>query len=112
MNPVHNLQSRFFKVKKILLLSMRHKHLGRIQSQVYSFLSLALDGGEWLVPPPVRFTPREKLKQPLKMRLGGLQDRNGHFGKTKNVCVIPAPTTWNVQWKIIVKIRKKPYIAQ
>jgi len=35
-------------------------HLGRIQSQVYSFLSLTLDGGEWLVLCPVRFTPRER----------------------------------------------------
>jgi len=74
---------------------------------------LALDRGEWLVPRPVPLYPKKKkLKQVLKMRLGGLQGRNRHFGKKKNICVTPAPTTGNVQWKIIVKIRKKPYIAQ
>jgi hypothetical protein len=51
----------------------------------YSFLTSALDGGEWSAPRTGRALPRGKdPRYPLYRRLGGPQSRSGHRGYRKN----------------------------
>jgi hypothetical protein len=58
---------------------------------IYSFaysLTSALDGGEWSVSRPYRFTPQEKIPlYQLDRRLGGTQRRSGRGGEER----IPSP---------------------
>ena len=39
--------------------------------QLRSFLTFALDGGQWFTPSPCRFTPRKEPRFALNRRLGG-----------------------------------------
>ena len=48
-----------------------------------SFLTLALNGGEWLTSHPGRFTTGKVPRYPLFTRPGGLQSRSVHFGEEK-----------------------------
>jgi hypothetical protein len=47
-------------------------------------LTSALDGGEWSVSRPGRFTPGKELPVPIDRTLGGLQRQSGHGGEEKN----------------------------
>jgi hypothetical protein len=53
---------------------------GRMYSS-YSFMTSALDGGEWSASRPDRALPQGKVRRyPLYRRLGGSQSRSGHRG--------------------------------
>jgi hypothetical protein len=58
------------------------KTYGEMEVQIHEFLTLALDGGEWLASCPCHFTPRERT--PINRKLGGLLSWFGHGGKEKN----------------------------
>ena len=51
------------------------------RGKVLLFLTLALDGGGWLIPRPGRFTPGKETRYPLYRRLGGPQFRSGRVRK-------------------------------
>jgi hypothetical protein len=54
------------------------------------FLTSALDGSEWYVSRPCRFTPRERApRYTLDARLGGSQNRSGRRGVKKNLLSLP-----------------------
>jgi hypothetical protein len=54
------------------------------------FLTSALDGDEWSVSRPGRFTREEKAPQyPLDMRLGEPQSLSGRYGVAKNLLPLP-----------------------
>jgi hypothetical protein len=54
---------------------------GKRRYSSYSFLTSALDGGEWSASRPGRALPRGKdTRYPLYRRVGGPQSRSGHTG--------------------------------
>jgi len=61
---------------------MKVRTWGEGEVQLHSFLTLAMDGGEWLILRPGRFTPAEHL-YPLNWRPGGTQNRSGLLGEEK-----------------------------
>jgi hypothetical protein len=74
------------KAKAVPLQSWRR--LGERRCNSYSFLSWALDGGEWSASHPGRALPRGKdHRYPLYRRLGGPQSRSGHMLLEKSFCL-------------------------
>jgi hypothetical protein len=69
-------------VKKQSSPSARHGGAwGGEEVQLYSFLTSALDGGEWSASRPCRALPWGKdPRYPLNRRLGGPQSRSGRRG--------------------------------
>jgi hypothetical protein len=64
------------------------KGVGGVEVQLHSFLTSALDGGEWSASRPYRFTPEKEYRYPLNRRLGGPQSRSGRFGEEKKtICL-------------------------
>ena len=57
---------------------------------LYSFLTSAVDGGEWWTSRPGRFTSWKELRYPLIRTLGGLQNRSGRYGEEESVFPLPA----------------------
>jgi hypothetical protein len=55
-----------------------------LEVQVYSFLTSALDGGEWSTPNPGHFIPVPI--ESLNRWLGGLQSRSDILGQRKHIC--------------------------
>jgi hypothetical protein len=70
------------KIKKQSSPTTRHGGAWRERRyNSYSFLTSALDGGEWPASRPDHTLPRRKeLRYPLYRRLGGPQSRSGHRG--------------------------------
>jgi hypothetical protein len=74
--------------------------LGEMRYSSYSFLTSALDGGEWSASRSGRSLPRGKDPQyPLYRRLGGPQSRSGHMSKKWSSSFwadsqLHAPGTW------------------
>jgi hypothetical protein len=65
-------------------------HLGEMRYNSYSFLTSALDGGEWSASRPGRALPWGKdPRYPLDRRLDGPQSRSGHKGQRKNPLPLP-----------------------
>jgi hypothetical protein len=63
---------------------------GERRYSFYSFLTSALDGGEWSASRPCRALPRGKdPRYPLYRRVGGPQSRSGHRGYRKNPLPLP-----------------------
>jgi hypothetical protein len=59
--------------------------IGGVEVLLHTFLTSALDWGEWSASRLGRFFPRERAPgYPLDRRLGGLQSRSGHGGEDKN----------------------------
>jgi hypothetical protein len=54
----------------------------------HSFLTSALDGGEWLIARSGRFIPVKGPQYSLNRRLDGPRSRSG-FGKEKNSLLLP-----------------------
>jgi hypothetical protein len=57
--------------------------------QLHTFLTSALDGGEWSVSRPDRFTKGNNRRYPLDRRLGGPQSQAGRGGEEKNSQPLP-----------------------
>jgi hypothetical protein len=55
-----------------------------VEVYLRSFLTSALDGGEWSASRPSRFSPRERAPGTQWRRLGGLPSRSGRGGEEKN----------------------------
>jgi hypothetical protein len=63
---------------------------GERRHSSYSFLTSALDRGEWSASRPAGALPRDKDTQyPLYRRMGGPQCRSGHRGYRKNPSPLP-----------------------
>jgi hypothetical protein len=63
----------------------------------YSFLTSALDGGEWSASRPGRALPRGKdPRYPLYRRLGGPQSRSEHVGEEKIRTMVVQPVIWSL----------------
>jgi hypothetical protein len=62
---------------------------GGIEVQLHSFLTSALDGGEWSTSRLGRFTPGKECQYPSSRRLGGSQGRSGQFTEEKNQLPFP-----------------------
>ena len=61
-------------------------HMREVEVPLQSFLSSALDGGEWLNSHTGRFNHAEERRHPANnRRLGGAQRRSGNFGQEKNL---------------------------
>jgi hypothetical protein len=61
-----------------------------MEVQLQSFLTSAIDGGEWSASRTSRFTPRGKNPlYPLDRKLGGPQSRSGHGGEEKDFQPLP-----------------------
>ena len=58
---------------------------GWVEIQLYSFMTAALEGGEWSAARPGRNLPPAKTRYPFYRRLGGPQGRSGRAEK-------PVPT--------------------
>jgi hypothetical protein len=65
-----------------------------MEVQLHSFLTSALDGGEWPASRPGRF----KLRYPLDRKLRGHQSRSWRGGEEKNSITAPAGN-----WNTVVK---------
>jgi len=62
-----------------LSVSTSLRHMGVVEVQVHSFLTAALDGGEWSSH-TAHFTHGKGLRYPLNKSLGGLQTQSElHF---------------------------------
>ena len=57
--------------------------------QPHSFLSSALDGGEWLTSRPGRFNPGKQPRYLLNRKLGGTQSRSGDFAEENDLLPLP-----------------------
>jgi len=57
------------------------RHTGGIKVQPHSFLSSALDGGEWLTSRPGRFNSGKQPRYLLNRKLGRAQSRSGGFAE-------------------------------
>ena len=73
-----------------------HKSKGTVfpvhgNSILRSFLTFALDGGQWFTPCPGRFTPGKEPPCPLNRRLGG------RFEEEKNLLNLPGLESQTVQ---------------
>jgi len=73
-NPV-NLAER---VKRKAKIALKEATKDQKESRDINtlFLTSALDGGRWLTPRPVSFTPSRRTRYPLYRRPGGTQDRS------------------------------------
>jgi hypothetical protein len=58
-----------------LSLSTPRRHIGEVEVQLHSFLTSALDGGEWSSSSPGRFALGKKAQDSLNSRLSGSQRR-------------------------------------
>jgi len=65
------------------------KALEWVQVSLHSFLTAALDGGEWLTSGPSRFTPGEEPGYRFNRKLGYPQSRSERLGEEKNVFNLP-----------------------
>jgi hypothetical protein len=63
------------------------KTYGRVEVQLHSFLTSAVDGGERLTSHAGRVTPppKKKMQHPLNRQLGWPQSRSEAFAKEKNL---------------------------
>jgi len=61
------------------------KRYGGVEAWLHTFLTLALDGGEWSGSCPGCFTLQERAptQSPLHRNLGGSQSQSGHDSKEK-----------------------------
>ena len=82
----HNFIQNQMKVKNKVIPVHAMKHVGGAEVQLHSFVTSALDKGEWSNSRPDRFTPEKELRYPLNTRLGGPRSRSGRYGEHKNVC--------------------------
>lgn len=55
----HKINSKILKVEAKLSLYKPQRHVGGVEVYLHSNLTLALDGGKWLVSRPGHSTPRE-----------------------------------------------------
>jgi hypothetical protein len=62
------------------------RHIGGTEVQLHSFLTSALDGGEWSTSRSGRFTPGKETRYLLNRRLGGSQRRSGRFWRKLGLC--------------------------
>jgi hypothetical protein len=63
----------------------------------HSFMTSALDEGEWSASRPGRaLCPGKGPPYPLNRRLGGPQSRSGHRGYRKNPLPVPGPVVQSV----------------
>ena len=65
--------------------------MGGVGVQLQSFISAALDGGEWSSSRQCHFLPGEEAQCPLTP--GGPQRRFGHSGEEKSLTLIPSLLT-------------------
>jgi hypothetical protein len=68
------------KIVKVVPLLSIEVHLGDRRYSSYSFLTSALEGGEWSVSHPAAIYHGESPRYPLYRRLGGPQSRSGRRG--------------------------------
>jgi hypothetical protein len=61
------------------------KSCREVEVKVDSFLTLALDGGDWLASRLDHFSTGKGFLCPLDRRLCGLQSQSGRFGEQKNL---------------------------
>ena len=52
-----------------------------METQIHTFLNLALDGGEWSASRPGHSIPSKEPQDPLAWRLGGPHSQSGNHGK-------------------------------
>jgi hypothetical protein len=75
------------KIKLSLCLTnyaLCNEDIGGVDVYIHIFLTSALDGGEWSVSRPVRFTPwGMSARYPENRRLGGPQSRSGQREEEK-----------------------------
>jgi hypothetical protein len=70
-------------------------HIQEMEIQLHLFLTLALDGGEWLASRTGSFISREGTSPPpppryaLSRRLGGPQSQSRRFWRTENCRAMP-----------------------
>ena len=76
-----------FKVRSKVSLSTPRTHIWGAKVQLHSFLTLVLDGGEWL-PCPSRFTPGERTLVPTEQEAGWTPELVWSFWRREK---IPCP---------------------
>jgi len=60
-----------------------------MKALLHSFLTLALDGGEWLTKSSGRFTPGREPRNSLNGRLGGIQSQSLRFWRRETLLRMP-----------------------
>jgi len=55
-----------------------------VEVLLHSFLTSALEGGEWSTPHTGKFIPGKDPRYPLNRTLGGPQSLSGRYGKEKH----------------------------
>ena len=75
-----NLRPGSININVTFPLTMPWKYIGGEEVYLHSFLTSALDSGEWLTsPPPGSYTPEKEPRYPMNRRLGGPSSQTGHF---------------------------------
>jgi len=79
--PLNNFKSScLIKIKEKLSLFTPRRPIGRMEVFLHSFLSLALDGSEWLTfRGPFTLQPEKYSLYFSHVRVGGFQNRPGRF---------------------------------
>jgi hypothetical protein len=85
----------------------------RVEVQIHTFLTSALDGGKWSASHPSHFALRKKVPVPLDRRLSGPWSWSGCDGKEKNLCLCwelnprdPAPSLITIFTELPVSIKR------
>jgi hypothetical protein len=73
--------------------ALLHEGVWGVDVYVHIFFSV-LVGGEWSASRSCRFTPGERARYLLDMRLGGPQSRSGRGGEEKIIVPTGTPTLW------------------
>jgi hypothetical protein len=64
-------------------------HIGVVEVRLHSFVTLALDRGEWLTSCLDLFTPGKEPQSLLNCRPGRPQNRSRLFGEEENLFPLP-----------------------
>jgi hypothetical protein len=74
----------------------RHRPTGGVDVLLHSFLTSALDEGEWSARGSDSLPPGKELRHPLNRRLGGPQSWYGRVGEENNLLALPGLEPWIV----------------
>jgi len=78
---------------------MPRRDIGEVKAELHSFLTLAMDGGEWLTWRLGHLVPGKEPRYPMNRGLGGPQSRPGRYREEKNLLFLFKKERHPLNWK-------------